>query len=552
MERNEEYIMISLANLLDSPRFSDIKLLTDRNQTPLDQEIKSVDISDTPDIEHYIPEGVFLLTTAMIYKEDQSGLIPLIDSLIRASAVGLGIKLGRFLNGHLDPKIIQYANKVNFPIFAIPDDYSLGELLHQLMSNIWGTKYEEVSFALDIQSQFSNLLIQNASNEVIINELAKTIKTPTILLSPYREIISHSRHFNNSSNSAQLYVDQIIQLMDNETKNKGSFIVENAKGQQFQVSVTPIKVYNYFPHYLVILKPEQIPYPISSFAIDQAATVLSFILFKNEKVAESRFTIETDYFKEMVDNNYKVDSSLAPQEPNMKHGYILSNFYQVAHVFEKTAINQSKLTHLQEELLQLTFKWIKKKISHYFANALVIQFQNTKEIVVLFQQQDPHLSAKLGKMAADIQDKLPLHLIFSLGNPYYNWEQISQSYTEAKLVFDERRQSEHGELIMHYEDKGMLQLFNNLDKNDVTFFCQNILKAFAFPEDPTLIDLRKTLTVYLDSQCEIASTASKLFVHRNTVKYRIQRCEEILGHDVSSPENSLNLRLALNLIDEIK
>jgi len=269
-------------------------------------------------------------------------------------------------------------------------------------------------------------------------------------------------------------------------------------------------------------------------------------------MAESRFTIESYYFMGMVDNNYKVDSSLAPQGPNMKHGYILSNFYQVAHVFEKTVINQSKLTHLQEELLQLTFKWIKKNISHYFANALVIQFQNTKEIVVLFQQQDLHLSAKLDKMATDIQDKLPLHLIFSLGNPYYKWEQISQSYTEAKLVFDERRQSGQGELIMHYEDKGMLQLFNNLDKNDVTFFCQNILKAFAFPKDPTLIDLRKTLTVYLDSQCEIASTASKLFVHRNTVKYRIQRCEEILGHDVSSPENSLNLRLALNLIDEIK
>lgn len=544
--------MISLASLLDSPRFSDIKLLTNRVQTPLDKEIKSVDISDTPDIEHYIPEGVFLLTTAMIYKDDQSALIPLIDSLIRADAVGLGIKLGRFLNGHLDPKVIHYAEQVQFPIFAIPDGYSLGELLHQLMSNIWGTQFEEVSFALDIQSKFSNLLIQNASNEVIINELAKTIKTPTILLSPYREIISHSRHFNNSSNSAQLYVDQLIQLMDDEKKTKGSFIVKNTKGQQFQVSVTPIKVYNYFPHYLVILKPEQIPYPISSFAIDQAATVLSFILFKNEKVAESRFAIETDYFKEMVDNNYKTDPNLTLQEPNMKHGYILSNFYQAAHVFESSAISQNKLTHLQEELLQLAFKWIKKNITHYFANTVVIQFQNTKEIVVLFQQQDPNLTKKLSDMATDIKEKLPLELVFSLGNPYYKWEQISQSYTEAKLVFDERRQNEQSDQILHYEDKGMLQLFNNLDKNDVTFFCQNILKDFANTEDPTLIDLRKTLTVYLDSQCEIASTASKLFVHRNTVKYRIQRCEEILGHDVSSPEHSLNLRLALSLIDEIK
>lgn len=544
--------MITLANLLDSPRFSDIQLLTDRDKTSLEKEIKSVDITETPDIEHFIPEGVFLLTTAMLYKEDQAGLIPLIDSLIRANAVGMGIKLSRFLNGKLDDQVIQYAEQVNFPIYAVPDSYSLGELLHQLMSSIWGTQYEEISFALDIQSQFSNLLLQNATNEVIINELAKTIKTPTILLNPYREIISSSRHFNNSSNSAQNYVNQLNQMMDAEGKDKGSFILENAKGKSIQVSITPIKVYNYFPHYLVILNPEEIPYPISSFAIDQAATVLSFILFKNEKVAESRFAIETDYFKEMVDSNYKGDTNFLPSEPNMKHGYLVSNYYQVVHVFEKTALTQVNLTHLQEEMLQLAFKWIKRNISHYFANTVVIQFQNSKEIVILFQQQDTNLEEKLQNMETDIEDKLPLQLIYSLGHPYSNWEEISQSYTEAKLVFDERRQNGQDEMIKHYEDKGMLQLFNNLDKNDVTFFCQNILKDFAFPEDPTLMDLRKTLTVYLDSQCEIASTASKLFVHRNTVKYRIQRCEDILGLDVSTPENSLNLRLALNLIDEIK
>lgn len=543
--------MITLANLLDSPRFSDIKLLTDRQKTPLDNEIKSVDITETPDIEHYIPEGVFLLTTAMLYKDDQTGLMPLIDSLIRANAVGMGIKLSRFLNGQLDQKVIEYAEQAHFPIYAVPDSYSLGELLHQLMSSIWGTQYEEISFALDIQSQFSNLLLQNASNEVIINELAKTIKTPTILLNPYREIISASKHFNNSSNSAQKYVSQLDQIMTNEGKNKGSFIVENAKGKSIQVSITPIKVYNYFPHYLVILNPEEIPYPISSFAIDQAATVLSFILFKNEKVAESRFAIETDYFKEMVDNNYKGESSFVPSEPNMKHGYLVSNHYQVVHIFEKTAIRQNKLTHLQEEVLQLAFKWIKRKITHYFANTVVIQFQNSKEIIILFQQPDDHLKEKLAQMEADIEVKLPLQLVYSLGTVYDKWEDISQSYTEAKLVFDERREDETDKMIKHYEDKGMLQLFNNLDKNDVTFFCQNVLKDFAYPEDATLIDLRKTLTVYLDSQCEIASTASKLFVHRNTVKYRIQRCEDILGLDVSSPENSLNLRLALSLIDEI-
>lgn len=542
--------MISLAHILDLPRYSDMQLLTNIEKSNLSQEVKSVEISETPDIEHYIPEGVLLLTTAMSYPSNQTGLISLIDSLIRAKAVGLGIKTGRFLGGQLDESVIRYAESLNFPIIDIPDSYSLGGLLHQLLNNIWGTRYEEASFALDIQNRFSDLLIQNASNEVIIQELSQMIKSPTILLDPFKELMTHSKHFNRSSNPANHYIDQIVNQVAEGNKTEGSFIIQNAKGAEIQVSLVPIKVHSYFPHYLIILNPEQIPYPISSFAIDQAAIILSFILFKNEKVAESQQTLAMDYFKEMVDYNYNSDQDLANLEPNLKFGYLISDYYQVIHVFEKNALHDWALTLYQEEQLLLSFHWLEKNISRFFKNAIVIYFTNTKDIIILVQRKYKALEENLTQIASQIQEQLPISLVFSAGNAYHNWNQINQSFTEAKLVFEERKQNQQTGLILAYEDKGITQLFNNLEKNDIKFFCKNILKDFAFPEDSTMIDLRRTLEVYLDSQCEIASTASKLFVHRNTVKYRIQRCEEILGHDVSSPEHSLNLRLALTLSKE--
>ena len=38
-----------------------------------------------------------------------------------------------------------------------------------------------------------------------------------------------------------------------------------------------------------------------------------------------------------------------------------------------------------------------------------------------------------------------------------------------------------------------------------------------------------------------------MFIHRNTVIYRIERCEEVLGMKINTPENSMNLRIALAL-----
>lgn len=93
----------------------------------------------------------------------------------------------------------------------------------------------------------------------------------------------------------------------------------------------------------------------------------------------------------------------------------------------------------------------------------------------------------------------------------------------------------------------MYQLFNDLDNNEVAYFCKSVLKDLAFPEEESMLDLRNTLDVYLKNQSEITQTANDLFIHRNTVKYRINRCEEILDMEINEAENSLNIRLALKL-----
>jgi purine catabolism regulator len=329
----------------------------------------------------------------MTYANDQEGLIPLIDSLIRAKTIGLGIKTGRFL-GKIKPEIIEYAEKVNFPLFEIPNTYSLGSLMHQLLNKIWGTRYEEISFALDIQKRFFNLLIQNATNQIVINKLSQIVKTPIILLNPFKEIMDYSKHFNLSSNPAQHYVNEIVQKIEQIPKERDSFIIKNPKGHEIQVSLVPIKVHTYYPHYLVIVNPEQIPYPISSFAIDQAAMVLSFVLFKNEKVSESQQSIATEYFKELIDYHSSSNSSIRSFELNVKYGYVLSNYYQVIHVFDEAALEDTMLNLNQEERLTLASQWLQKHIQDYFSNGLVLFFGVTKETLILIQQEVTDLDEK--------------------------------------------------------------------------------------------------------------------------------------------------------------
>jgi DNA-binding PucR family transcriptional regulator len=54
----------------------------------------------------------------------------------------------------------------------------------------------------------------------------------------------------------------------------------------------------------------------------------------------------------------------------------------------------------------------------------------------------------------------------------------------------------------------------------------------------------RTLSHYLDRGGSYEATASALIVHRNTLKYRLQRIRQITGLDLSDPEVCFNLSLA--------
>ena len=59
--------------------------------------------------------------------------------------------------------------------------------------------------------------------------------------------------------------------------------------------------------------------------------------------------------------------------------------------------------------------------------------------------------------------------------------------------------------------------------------------------------LMKTLDIYLQEDCNIARTTERLYVHRNTVKYRIKRIQELLGRDLHDINVKFNLQLAFKI-----
>lgn len=538
-----------LAEVLALPRFSDLQLLSSHSN--LTQPLESVEITETPDVADFIPKNVMILTTAMIYKDDQEKLKPFIDSLKQTECTALGIKVGRFLD-EISPEIVAYASAVDLPLIKIPSTQPLGGLLHEIVGYLRDSKTEQMSVAFDIQKRFSTLLMQDVDATRFIAEFAKILNAPIILLSPWQQVIAHSNYFYGNQKSAEFFIEQLSKdHFQQLAQEKKIFRLQDERQENIQVAGFPIRVNDYFPYYLLVLSPEQIPYPISEFAIDQAILVLTFMLFKNQKIAESFEHLKTDFLDRLLDTHQEALSKHQNWLELWKNYRLInSDYYQLAIVYGVTKPENETHIRYQQAEGQLIFQWLKEQLPEILPDVALFKLKNQNKSILIFQsKKNDHLMI-LQNLAERLQQALPITIRFALGNAYENLEDLPNSYIEASSTLEASLHAQKPATVQLFHPKGLAGLFEKIGTEDVEYFCQQQLKELAYPTEPTLQELRKTLKVFLDFNCEITKTANALYLHRNTIKYRMNQCEKLLGTSIQEPETSLLLRVALELSEK--
>ena len=536
--------MVTVSELLDYDFFNNVDVLTDDVQL-LDSPVNSVVMSEVPDIETFVQPGVLVITTAMVYRDKPEELLKLIRSLKRVRSVGLGFKVGRFFD-EVPEEVIRYANELNFTILEIPQDMFLVDFVHEALNIIQGT--DDLAFSLELQKQISALIFKEASLQTILDRLAAFLGTSLLLVSPYYSYITVSR--NGDFDGTTDYIQRIIEAVrDNHIVREVSLGIHvediEDKEQYIQVKVLPLSSYQYRNHYLVFLHPEKLSPLISAFTFEQVAVSMSFAIYKERKESETKYAIESEYYRRLLN----VDEVLGAKidKHNLKYGVKNSDFYQVIRLEDRHKDRYEKQPLIYHERLELLSEWFREYRHKYFEDALIYEDIGLGGVYIILQSYVKKLNSLLNNIAGCVQRDLSIEIYFSLGNPYTYISQLSLSYNEANIVYDAVNKHQDFQTVNYLDSNGFYHLFGKVDADSIRYYCQAVLKDLAYPEKEQMIELRNTLKTYLDYQCEISTTAKQLFVHRNTVIYRILKCEEMLGYEVNTPKSSLNLRLAIEL-----
>lgn len=148
--------------------------------------------------------------------------------------------------------------------------------------------------------------------------------------------------------------------------------------------------------------------------------------------------------------------------------------------------------------------------------------------------------ARLCKKESDIR--------VAIGSVEKRIQDIHRSYENAVTTYSLASKAIPKELLC-YEELGIYQILT--DKKD-----EMIYQAFVEKTLGKLLDYDREqgtnyiglLEIFFENECNLTQTASALFFHKNTLKYKMQAIKKILGYDIMSNKNRVNIMLSLYIL----
>ncbi len=144
------------------------------------------------------------------------------------------------------------------------------------------------------------------------------------------------------------------------------------------------------------------------------------------------------------------------------------------------------------------------------------------------------------------------HPAIGIGRPVNDLLSLRVSYREAAQAMALEQRLRHHK-PQAYANLGVYRLLLPLtESNELRAFCDQALGRLIVDERAGKTHLLETLRAYFECNGNVAQTAKALYIHRNTLLYRLDRIREVGSLDLDDAETRLQLQLALRAYELVR
>ena len=157
---------------------------------------------------------------------------------------------------------------------------------------------------------------------------------------------------------------------------------------------------------------------------------------------------------------------------------------------------------------------------------------------------DPH---DLEKLASSIVDTLNgehyIKAVVGIGTPIGNVKDLATSFKEAQIAMEVGKVLDTEQAIINYDSLGIARLIYQLP----TTLCEMFLKEVFKQGSIESLDTETLFTIqrFFENNLNVSETSRGLFVHRNTLVYRLEKIKKLTGLDLREFDDAIVFKVAL-------
>ena len=172
---------------------------------------------------------------------------------------------------------------------------------------------------------------------------------------------------------------------------------------------------------------------------------------------------------------------------------------------------------------------------------------NESDIVLVKEVKNNVDSKDLEKLARSIADSLGTeyytHVLVGIGSAVDGIKGLARSFREAQVSLEVGKVFDTEKTIVTYDNLGIARLIYQLPTTLCEMFLHEIFKRGSIDslDQETLFTIQK----FFENNLNVSETSRKLFVHRNTLVYRLEKIKKLTGLDLREFDDAIVFKVAL-------
>jgi len=441
-----------------------------------------------------------------------------------------------------DGRALEFYERHNISGIIYPDGADMLTVLHELQQVF--RKFEA------FENELLNAMLSDASTRRILNCCAKYFEGCVMLFNAYSSgflLLEHSDNFippeqNDFWKELQTHNRITLEKNPREKAKKLPMNPNKYPKATFHESVN-----NYEPHF------------VTSFDYGNLRFASLIIMGVNRKLTSNQHWL-VDYIADLISPviTRRYNSSLNVRNNARKE---LNTVLQLARKSGRNAFSATRdvLAQLRwnpdddYRMILVSLPPECHNVSHYLYNyerifattyfdCIALNFEDL--IVILLRREACKISDGHLEM---IEHQLELDNGFcSIGNVFCDFSQLPGHFELTVLPI---KQGQTEKRILYYRDIMPSHIINILDSVfPINTVCNSSVIRLHNSDIANGTDFLSTLEVYLMNNNSLIKTANKLFIHKNTITYRLKCIEKIAKMDLEDPDERLGILLSCIIV----